>query len=83
MLEETASADKLPEAGLKGGSVENPPGLQFLAGAAATGAQVLPQQAQLLSQAVDLSYGLGVLHQVGVQLLQVQQRLLVDQSQQA
>lgn len=58
------------------------PGLEFLAGAAAAGEQVVAQQTELLPQPVGLSHGLSMLHQLRVQLLQVQQRLLPYVSQQ-
>lgn len=58
------------------------PGLKFLAGSTAAGQQVVAQQTQPLPQAVGLSHGLGVLHQLRVQLLQVEERLLFNLSQQ-
>ncbi|TNN84812.1 hypothetical protein EYF80_004857 [Liparis tanakae] len=51
-------------------------------GSAAAGEQVVAQQAEPLPQVVCLSHGLGVSHQIGIQLLQVQQRLLLHLSQQ-
>lgn len=58
------------------------PGLKFLAGSTAAGEQVGAQQTQPLAQAVGLSHGLRVLHQLRVQLLQVEERLLFYLSQQ-
>lgn len=58
------------------------PGLEFLAGSAAAGEQVVAQQTKPLPQAVGLSHGVGMLHQLRVQLLQVQQWLLLHLSQQ-
>ena len=58
------------------------PGLEFLAGSAAAGEQVVAQQAQPLPQAVGLRHGVRVHHQLRVQLLQVQQRLLLHLGQQ-
>lgn len=56
--------------------------LELLAGSAAAGEQVVGQQAEPLPQVVGLRHGLGVRQQLGVQLLQVQQRLLLHLSQQ-
>lgn len=58
------------------------PGLKFLAGSAAAGQQVVAQQTQPLPQAVGLSHGLRVPHQLRVQLLQVKERLLFYLGQQ-
>lgn len=58
------------------------PGLEFLAGSAAAGEQVVAQQTEPLPQAVGLRHGVCMRHQLRVQLLKVQQRLLPHLSQQ-